>query len=194
MTTYWLDGNSTSQWKGFAERLIIRKIYVACKTITISGLCLASVRFRVLSLVFFCYLPAFLYFFLILLKGPQFFRVFGIEESDGFLLSFFVSFPIVFAFVIAWQRLILKISCPSSSQAFLHPSSATKLWEMKAMILLYLFNAVRMYYVYWNSLSSLVSVSLSLVSLYAFLVESEVMFHMAKDGRVWHPFRRADSK
>jgi len=57
--------------------------------------------------------------------------------------------------------------------------------------LLCLFTAAWMYFDYRNSLSSLVSVSFILASLYAFLVEAEVMLHMAKGERVWHPFRRA---
>jgi len=129
-----------------------------------------------------------------MLRGPGFFGLFGIAESDGLALSIFVSFPAVFVFVIVWQRFVLKVSCPSLSQAFLHPSNAIKQWEMKAMTLLCLFTAAWMYFDYRNSLSSLVSVSFILASLYAFLVEAEVMLHMAKDERVWHPFRRAHSQ
>lgn len=125
-----------------------------------------------------------------ILNGREFFGLFGIAEYDGLALSILVSFPIAFAFVIMWQRLVLKISCPSFGQAFLHPRNATKPWEMKAMIALYLFTAVSMYFSYRNSLSSLVSIGLTLISLYADVVIFEVMLHMAKDERVWHPFRR----
>lgn len=151
---------------------------------------MASVRFRILSLIFLCFLPAFLILALILLNGRSFFGLFGIAEYDGDLMSILVSIPIVLAFPLVWQRLVLKIPCPPLSQAFLHPRNATRSWEMKVMIALYLVTALLMYSNYQCSLPSLVSLGLTFASLYAFIVIYEVMLHMAKDERVWHPFRQ----
>lgn len=54
--------------------------------------------------------------------------------------------------------------------------------------------AALMYIDYLNSLASLVSVSLIIVSLYAMAVVVEAMLYMAKDERVMHPFRQTYSK
>jgi len=151
---------------------------------------LATVRFRVLSLIFLCFLPAFLILAFILLNSREFFGLFGIAEHDGLVLSIFVAIPVVLIFPLMWQRLVLKVSCPPLNQAFLHPRNATKLWAMKAMIALYLFTALSMYLSYQNSLTSLASIGLILGSLYSYVVIFEVMLHMAKDERVWHPFTR----
>jgi len=57
-----------------------------------------------------------------------------------------------------------------------------------------LLTAALMYIDYLNSLASLVSVSLIIVSLYAMAVVVEAMLYMAKDERVMHPFRQTYSK
>jgi len=96
-------------------------------------------KLRALSLVFLCFLPAFAIIVGLLLYGPEFFVLYGISKDDGFLLSTFAMIPTIMAFVVLWQRFVLKVSFPPLSQAFLHPQNVTKLTEMKLLIILYAF-------------------------------------------------------
>jgi hypothetical protein len=133
-------------------------------------------------------------FAFVLLYGRVFFVLFDISAEDGFALSAFISFPLAFAQILIWQRFVLGVVFPPLRQALLHQRTAFRRWEVKAVFALYLLTAALMYIDYLNSLASLVSVSLIIVSLYAMAVVVEAMLYMAKDERVMHPFRQTYSK
>jgi cobalamin synthase len=140
-----------------------------------------------------CLLPAFAVIVVFLLYGSEFFALFGISKDDGFMLSTFAMASTSMAFVVLWQRFVLRVSFPPSSQAFLHPQNVTKHWEMKALIIIYALSAVLVPFGYLNDPSAfIVSISTILASLYSFVIEFEILFHMAKDKQVWHPFTRYD--
>lgn len=152
-----------------------------------------SVRFRILSLTFVFLLVISVLVF-VLLYGHVFFGLFGISEEDGFALSAFILFPLVSTPVLIWQRLVLGVVFPPLKQTLLHPRIVFRRWEFKAVSAMYLLTAALMFIDYLNSLASLVSVSLILVSLYAITVVVEAMLYMAKDERVMHPFRQTYNK
>jgi len=127
------------------------------------------------------------------LYGPEFFVLYGISKDDGFLLSTFAMIPTIMAFVVLWQRFVLKVSFSPLSQAFLHPQNVTKLTEMKLLIILYAFSALFVPFSYRDNPSAfIVSISIILASLYSLVIEGEILLHMAKDKRVWHPFTKYD--
>jgi len=153
-----------------------------------------SVRFRILSLTF-VFLLVISVFVFVLLYGYVFFGLFGISAEDSFALSAFILFPpLAYAPVLIWLRFVLGVVFPPLRQALLHQRTAFRRWEFKAVFVLYLLTAALFYIDYLNSLASLVSVSLILVSLYTIIVVAEAMLYMAKDERVMHPFRQTYSK
>ncbi len=125
----------------------------------------------------------------LMLEGPSILGLIGICKDDGFLLSTLIAWPTIFGIALVWQHIVLKVSFPSLSQALFHQGDVFKQWAARAMIALYLFGCLLMYLHYGNSLLSFLSISIILVSLYAVIVLNKVAFHMAKDERVWHPFR-----
>jgi len=152
-----------------------------------------SVRFRIVSLTF-VFLLAISVFVFVLLYGYVFFGLFGISADDSFALSAFISLPLTFAQILIWHRFVLGVVFPPLRQALLHQRTAFRRWEFKAVFLLYLLTAALFYIDYLNSLASLVSISLILVSLYTIIVVAEAMLYMAKDERVMHPFRQTYGK
>jgi hypothetical protein len=125
-----------------------------------------------------------------LLKGPELLTTFGISVYNGLLLAAFAMYPPSLVFVLMWQRYALKVSFPPLKQAFLHPCNIFKIWAMKLFLGLEALFALLMYSNYGNSLAGLISVSIIFASTYGFVVVSEIGLHMAKDQRVWHPFRQ----
>lgn len=152
--------------------------------------CLGSTRFRILSLVFLCFVPVFSIMILSFVKGPELFASLGISDAqDGLMLSFFAILPITLFIVVMWQRLVLKVPFPPLRRTLLRPNILQR-WLMKLIVILYLLRCLLMYFSYGNSLQSVISVGLSILSLYASVVVCEIGFHMAKDERVLHPFRK----
>ncbi len=152
-----------------------------------------SVRVRILSFVFVLLFVISVLVF-VFLYGHVFFGLFGISTENSSALSFFILFPLVSTPVLICQRFVLGVAFPPLRQALLHQRTTFKRWEFKALAAMYLFTAAVMYIDYLNSLASLVSISLILVSLYATVVVVEAMLYMAKDERVMHPFRQTYSK
>lgn len=114
---------------------------------------LGSVRFRILSLVFLCLAPAFSIIIVSFVKGPELFASLGISDAqDSGMLAFFVSTPIALFFVIAWQRLVLKVHFPPLRQAFFRPRNVIKQWPMKLLVVFYLLACLIRYFEYGNSL------------------------------------------
>jgi hypothetical protein len=148
---------------------------------------LMRVKFRKLSLVCFFFLDI-LIIILLFIKGPKLFASVGISHpEDGLMISFFVELPITLFIILLWQRLALKVSFPSLRQVFLHPEFIQR-WVMRLFIILYLLRILMLYFRYEHSQESLISISISLISLYASVVIFEIGLQMAKDDRVWHPF------
>ena len=150
---------------------------------------MVRVKFRKLSLVFVFLLDISI-IILFFVKGPKLFASVGISHpEDGLMISFFVVLPITLSIVLLWQRLVLKVSFPSLRQVFLHPELVQR-WVTRLFIILYLLRILMLYFRYGHSQESLISIGLSFISLYASVVIFEIGLQMAKDERVWHPFRK----
>jgi hypothetical protein len=148
-----------------------------------------TIKVRVLSLIFLCFVPAVAVIITFLVKGPEFFTMFGISTSDGLLLSAFALVPSSLIFALLWQHYALNVAFPPMNQAFLHPRHIVKIWSMKLFLALEGLSALLMYSHYQNSLAGLMSVSVTAASMYGFMIVSEIGVHMTKDPRVWRPFR-----
>ncbi len=143
-------------------------------------------------MVFLCFLPAFTVLISFLLLGADFLASLGILKVEGVLLSYFAAMPISLAFVLMWQHFALGIAFPPMSEAFVHlPNVAKRRGQFGLVGALFAILALLMYHSYESeTIATAVSIGMIVASFYGFVVVFEIGQHMAKDERIWHPFKR----
>ena len=152
---------------------------------------MTNMKLRCLSFIFLSLVPALSIVIIFLVKSGELFAPFGLSKEDSLGLSIMRSIPIGLFFPVLWHRYVLKVAFPSLKQALFHPRNVKEhLWFMLLIIMLYVVRGLIFYYNYGNSIASLFSIGLSLASLYAFVIILETTFHVAKDEKTLHPFRR----
>jgi hypothetical protein len=147
---------------------------------------------RALSFIFLCFLPAVIVLFLGLFYVPVLLARLGIVYVDGLMVMLLPALSMSLVFVVLWHHFGMKLSFPSFSEVFLHPSVMKERFG-KIMIVLAAFIALNSLLGYSNTpIASLVSIIIIFSSLYVLVIELEITRHFSEYTKLMNPLKRKD--